>query len=104
MSALSTIHIGYLYPAEAPTANRSQLELALRTEVSARRQLRTAMRTRTQHRLPQQEVNHRADSARHHNHDQHPQSSRHSTPPDIAAHITHQEHIAGKRSPPRIPH
>jgi hypothetical protein len=88
--ALGAIDVRNLHTAEAPPADRSHLELALRTEVVTRRNLRPAMRAGTQDGLPQHEVHNRSDAARHKDHNQHPQGSRHLAAFDVAADITNQ--------------
>src|ERR1700742_4556927 len=100
--ALGAVHIRDLHSAKTPPTHRSQLELALRTEMNARSKFRAAVWTRSHQRLSQQKVNHSPNAARHHYDNQHPQSSRHPPPLDVTADITHQQHIAGKRRPPRV--
>jgi hypothetical protein len=104
VSALAAVDIGNLDAAEAASTDWRHLKLTLRTEVNGRGNLCAAVRTRKEHRLSQQEVHHRPDSTRQHNHDQHPQPGGHSAAPDVTADIPHQKHIARKRSAPLIAH
>jgi hypothetical protein len=102
--ALSAIDIGNLHASETASADRRHLELTLRTEMNVRHNLCTAVRARKEQRLPQQEVDDRTDPAGHDDHDQHPESGRHSTAFDIAADITHEQDVTGERRSPGVSH
>jgi hypothetical protein len=66
MPAAGAELVGRAHRAEAVAATGRQPVVALRAEVEVALHMRGAGRAARNHRLPQQEVEHRADAARHH--------------------------------------
>ena len=88
---------------EAVAATRHELIIALRTEMKIALHMRAAGRARRNLRLAQQEVKHRADAARHHQANHHPEADAHSPPRSVFAHVAqHQAIQRSQQSPGKI--
>jgi hypothetical protein len=102
MPAAYTVRIRNLYSVEASLTDRGCLKLTLRTEMTAGHDLRATVWARKKSRPSQKNINYRADSNRHNEHNQHPQTRWHPTTFDVLAHIPDEQNIASQHGSPRV--
>ena len=96
MTAINTVGIGYPDPTIAIPARSGDLVSALWAKVKLSVDTGAAGGAQTNHRLPEQEVEHRADTAWHSQANDHPCPRAHVAARCIAAHISDHKHIQGR--------
>jgi hypothetical protein len=86
--------------AKAIAATRRELVIALRTKMKITLYMSPACRARRHQRRPQQEIENGADSPRHHEADQHPETRTHRTTRRVLADVSHHQNVkSGEQSP-----
>src|SRR5271166_4263893 len=93
MAAARAELVGRAHCPEAVSATGGKLIVALRAEMEITLHMRGAGRAPRNLRLAQQEVEHRADAARHHEADGDPEARAHRPPRRIPADITHHQEV-----------
>src|SRR5208337_3234837 len=103
MAAAGTELVRGTHSAEAVAAAGGELVVALRAEVKVALYMRGAGGAPRDHRLAQQEVQHRPDAARHHEANDDPEARTHGPAWRILAHVAnHQKVERSQRTPGKI--
>src|ERR1700761_8025073 len=93
VSAVHAEKIGNAHAAVAVSAGSGDLVRALWAEMILALDPRAARRAQRNNRLSQQEIKHSADTSRHDQADDHPDTHTHATPWRIVTDVAHHQHV-----------